>query len=162
MRYIFIFCLILVIQNSIQAQESLNASGGEGSGNNGTISYSVGQLFFQSQTGTNGTVATGVQQAYIIEDIPTNVQQAGKIELRVRVYPNPAIDHLYLSISNPDDFKTGQLRYTLYNTDGHALKESAIKSTESKINMQIYKAGIYFLKISDGERKIKVFKIIKN
>ena len=64
MRYMFIFCLILVIQNSIQAQESLNASGGEGSGNNGTISYSVGQLFFQSQTGTNGTVATGVQHRH--------------------------------------------------------------------------------------------------
>ena len=162
MRHIHILVFLLVVLSPIQAQESINASGGDGSGNDGTICYSVGQLFYQSQTGTDGTVATGVQQAYIIEDISTKFQNPVKMDLRVAVYPNPATDYLYISIKNLDDFQTGQLRYTLYSMNGHALEESSLSDMVSKVNMQTYKAGVYFLKVRNGKYDLKAFKIIKN
>ncbi len=41
----------------IQVQESINASGGNASGNGGSASYSVGQITYQTHTGTAGSVA---------------------------------------------------------------------------------------------------------
>lgn len=53
----------LFVSHSIFSQESINASGSEATGSGGTVSYSVGQVFYSSQTGTNGnTLSEGVQQ----------------------------------------------------------------------------------------------------
>jgi len=52
----------------LQAQESVNAAGGNASGSGGTVSYTVGQVVYTTKTGTNGSVAEGVQQAYEISD----------------------------------------------------------------------------------------------
>ena len=58
----FLACLLFV-SHSIFSQESINASGSEATGSGGTVSYSVGQVFYSSQTGTNGnTLSEGVQQ----------------------------------------------------------------------------------------------------
>lgn len=50
----------------LQAQESVNATGGNASGSGGSASYSVGQVVYTTNTGTNGTVAQGVQQPFEI------------------------------------------------------------------------------------------------
>jgi hypothetical protein len=44
---------------TIQAQNTIPASGGNASGS-GTASYSVGQVMYQTHTGTNGSVSEGV------------------------------------------------------------------------------------------------------
>lgn len=60
-----IFLLGLGLTNS-QAQESLNTTGNNDSNNNGSVSYSVGQITYQTNTGTNGSIIEGVQQPYKI------------------------------------------------------------------------------------------------
>ena len=49
-----------------QAQESVNAYGGDAKGSGGTVAYSVGQIVYTTHTGATGSVAQGVQQAYEI------------------------------------------------------------------------------------------------
>ena len=49
-----------------QAQESANSSGGDATGSGGTIAYSIGQVVYTTNTGSNGSVAKGVQHAYEI------------------------------------------------------------------------------------------------
>ncbi|WP_052172358.1 T9SS type A sorting domain-containing protein [Psychroserpens jangbogonensis] len=56
-----IACLLFISQ-SIFSQESINASGSEATGSGGAVSYSVGQVFYSTQTGSNGTLSEGVQQ----------------------------------------------------------------------------------------------------
>jgi hypothetical protein len=50
----------------LQAQEAIPASGGNGSGNGGSVSYSIGQVVDATYTGLSGSVAQGVQQPYEI------------------------------------------------------------------------------------------------
>ncbi len=50
----------------LQAQTSVNATGGNASGSGGSASYSVGQVVYTTHTGTNGSVAQGVQQPFEI------------------------------------------------------------------------------------------------
>jgi len=57
---IFGFSLI----NTTQAQISINTCGGTAIGSNGSITYSIGQVFYNTNTGNNNTETQGVQQPY--------------------------------------------------------------------------------------------------
>ncbi len=48
----------------LQAQTSVNATGGNASGSGGSASYSAGQVVYTTHTGANGSVAEGVQQPF--------------------------------------------------------------------------------------------------
>ena len=63
----------------LQAQESVNATGGNAQGSGGSVSYSVGQLFYLIITGETGSVSEGVQQPYEIS-VVTAVVEAGGID----------------------------------------------------------------------------------
>ena len=90
--------LLFALFVDIQAQESINVSGAELSGNTGTISYSVGQVVYNTHAMPGASFAEGVQQPYEIStvsgiDIP-------EIVLQMSTYPNPTTDYLNLSIGN--------------------------------------------------------------
>jgi len=101
----------------IQAQTSVNATGGNASGSGGSASYSVGQVVYTKNTGINGTVAQGVQQPYEIS-VVTSIKEAKGISLSVSVFPNPTSDYLTLGI---DEFEISNLSYQLYDMNGKLL-----------------------------------------
>lgn len=68
------------------AQEKIIATGGDASGSGGSVSYSVGQVTYQTHIGTNGSVSEGVQQPYEISII-TGIDEAEGINLTVLAYP---------------------------------------------------------------------------
>lgn len=47
-----------------QAQVSANASGGNASGSGGSVAYTVGQVFFTTNSGASGSMTPGVQQFF--------------------------------------------------------------------------------------------------
>ena len=65
---------------ALQAQEVISSSGGNVSGSGGSVSYSVGQVVYTTNTGTNGSVAQGVQQPYEIS-VVTGIEEATNINL---------------------------------------------------------------------------------
>ena len=67
--------LLGLVLTGLQAQTSVNATGTNASGSGGTVSYSVGQVVYTNNTGTNGSVAQGVQQAFEIL-VVTGLEQA--------------------------------------------------------------------------------------
>ena len=90
------------------SQEAIPASGGDASGLGGTLSFTVGQLVYSSNSGSNGSVAEGVQQPY---EISTTVGiELSTISLDFIAYPNPTSGNIVLSIK---DFNTEKLNYQL-------------------------------------------------
>ena len=142
----------------LQAQKSVNSTGGNASGSGGSASYSVGQAVYTSNTETDGTVAQGVQQPYEIS-IVTEIKEAKDISLSFLVYPNPTTDFLKLKTEN---YTSENLRYHLYQLDGKILETKKIESLDVSISMEHLASGIYFLKITELDKDIKTFKIIKN
>ena len=141
----------------IQAQESVNATGGNASGSGGTVSYSVGQVTYQTHTRTNGSVAGGVQQPYEIS-VVTTIEEAKGINLVVSVYPNPTTDFLTLSIN---EFDISNLSYQLYDMNGKHLKSEKITGNQTRIVMSNLVPANYFVKVIQGNKEVKTFKIIK-
>ena len=61
---LIILTVTFLLSVSLQAQEGFSASGGKAQGTAGSSSYTVGQTVYGTYTGSNGSVAQGVQQAY--------------------------------------------------------------------------------------------------
>jgi hypothetical protein len=142
----------------LQAQESVNATGGNASGSGESASYSVGQIVYTTNTGTNGSVTQGVQQPYEIS-VVTELEEAKDINLMVTAYPNPTTDYLTLSIS---EFDISNLSYQLYDMQGKLLQNKKITGNETSINMSNLVPATYFVKVTEGNKEVKTFKIIKN
>jgi hypothetical protein len=142
----------------LQAQESVNITGGNASGSGGSMSYSLGQVAYQTHTGTNGSIAEGLQQPYEIS-IVTGLDEAKCINLLVTIYPNPATDYLTLSIG---EFELSNLFYQLYDMNGKLLENKKVKESKTSIVMSNYLPANYFVKVIQGNKEVKAFKIIKN
>ena len=73
-RPIALLTMLLLWAGLLQAQKSTNVSGGNATGIDGTVSYSVGQVVYTTNTGAPGGVAQGVQQPYVIQmPLPVDV-----------------------------------------------------------------------------------------
>jgi hypothetical protein len=147
--------LVLFSQQS-QAQQATTVSGGIASGSGGTSSYSVGQVVYTTSTGTNGSMAQGVEQAYEIS-IVLGVEEE-QISLNMMVYPNPTTDYLTLTIGN---IELSGLSFGLYESNGRLIESKKITSTSEMIRMEHLPSAIYFLKVIQNNNELKTFKIIK-
>lgn len=143
---------------TLQAQESVNAAGGDASAGGGSVSYSVGQVIYTYSSGSNGTAAQGVQQAFEIMEV-TGLEEARGITLWVSAYPNPTNDYLTLEVK---EYELSNLNFQLYDMQGKLLQFEKISDFQTRIVMSKLVSTSYFLKVSQGNKEVKTFKIIKN
>ena len=146
---LLVFCLTL----GLTAQNAVATSGGEGSGSGGSVSYTIGQVFYQ----TNASISEGVQQAY--EILTVGIQDQIAVDMKLNVYPNPTVDLLTLNVEN---YENKKLSYQLYSVNGLLLSRKQITANITQIDMVNRVPSIYFLKITNQNQTIKTFKIIKN
>lgn len=137
------------------AQESVNATGGDASGSGCSVSYSVGQVAYQTHAGTGGSVAEGVQHISVV----TGLEEAKGINLSVLAYPNPTTDFLQLKVESE---KLKDLSFQLFDLQGKLLQTKKLTGTETQIDMSSYVPSTYFVRVISGNQSIKEFKIIKN
>lgn len=140
-----------------QAQESTSASGGYATGSSGNIAYSIGQVAYTTNIGTNGSAAQGVQHAYEIYTVGMN-ETAPTISLTT--FPNPTIDNLTLQIS---EYSNKTWSYTLLDMQGKQVRRGQLAAQQTQVNMRTLPKATYFIHVMNQENKIvESFKIIKN
>ena len=139
-----------------QAQESANASGGNATGSGGTVAYSIGQVVYTTNTGSNGSVAQGVQHAY---DIFTVGIKETALNISLSAFPNPTEENLTLQIS---DYNNDMMTYQLLDIQGKQLSYGQITAQQTQINMISLPTATYFINIVNQEKRtVQSFKIIK-
>lgn len=140
----------------VNAQEAILTSGQEASGTGGSSSSSMGQVLYTTNSGSSGTVAQGVQQAFEISTT-SGIDEMG-IQLSCSVYPNPTANFLNLNVlTNIDD----NLSYQLSDLNGRTIEGNTINSEITTIDMSTLTPAVYFLKVTQGKTEMKTFKIIK-
>ena len=147
------FCLTIV-----QGQSTIPSTGGNATGSGGSVSYTVGQITYSTLSGTNGTVAQGVQQPYEISVI-TAIENVKGINLECTVYPNPTRSIIKLSI---ESFDFENMRYQIFDINGILIQDKKVESKETEISMDKLFPSTYFLKVINNKVEVKTFKIIKN
>jgi len=144
---------------SIKAQTShqvLSASGGDATGIGGSVAYSVGQIVYTTSTGTTGSVAQGVEQAYEIYSV--GIKETS-LNISLSIFPNPTSDFLTLKV---EDYNNEALSYNLIDEQGKLILSEQITNQETQVSMSVLARGSYFINIVQSNKKIQTFKIIKN
>ncbi len=159
MKNTILFFLSFLFSFSMKAQTShqvLSASGGDATGSGGSVAYSVGQIVYTTSTGTTGSVAQGVEQAYEIYSV--GIKET-TLNISLSVFPNPTSDFLTLKV---EDYNNEALSYNLIDEQGKLILSAQITNQETQVAMSTLARGSYFINIVQANKKIQTFKIIKN
>ena len=145
------FSLLATLE--LSAQENTVASGGKATGSGGTVNYSVGQVVYTTNTGTNGSVSQGVQQPYAV----STTVGINETSIQLNAYPNPTTNNLTLTTDDSES-----LSYQLFNIQGAEISSKTLNSKTSNISLEGHPPATYFLKVIKNNEVITAFKIIKN
>lgn len=149
--------LVLGISTAAFGQKATVAGGGDASGSGGSVSYSIGQVDYISVSGTGGSVLQGNQQPFEISlitgfDVKT-------ITLDFVVYPNPTADNLTLKVSGNEYHN---LHYALLSIDGRLIQKLDVTNEITNISLGELAKGAYIVIVSNENKTIKSYNIIKN
>lgn len=155
MKPILLFTLFLTLF-SARSQQANIASGGNASGTTGTVSYSIGQIAYNSVSGTTGNVNQGVQQSF--EIVTLGNDDFPEIQLTMTVYPNPTTLNVSLKMQNQP---LENMHYQLFDFAGKQIESKKITTNETQISLEKFASAIYLLNVSHENKLLKTFKIIK-
>jgi hypothetical protein len=146
-----------VASNCSQAQESVNSIGGVDVGTGGTVSFSVGQMVYTTDSTEAGSVVQGIQRPYRITT--TDIKKLDNT-LSFKAYPNPSSDDLFLEMNT---FRNEKLNYQLYDMQGKLIMTNPIEIPKTQINMRALAVGAYVIHIyNTNNRPIQTIQIIKD
>ena len=147
--------LLLGLGLTAQAQQATLSSGGMATGS-GSVAYSIGQIAYTTATNASGSITQGVQQP--IEIYTLGVDDFVNISLIMKAYPNPTQGDLTLEIT---DLKLENLTFQLIDLQGRSIENRKIANTNETIKMENLPSATYFLKVTNNNKEVKSFKIIK-
>jgi hypothetical protein len=154
-----VFFLFLLATCHATAQDAVLPACGNLSGNNSSVSYSVGQMAYITQTGSGGIITEGVQQPFEIIYVPgPGIGENGSIPFECLLYPNPANDHLTLKVISQEKLN---LKYQLAGINGKTLRDDRLENRETNIPVADLPPGTYILTVTGNKTAIKTIKIIK-
>jgi len=148
--------------SGLHAQESIPTSGGMAYGYGGSVSYTVGQVVYTTNSEITGSVAQGVQQPYeILAESGSDL--ATGISLQCSIYPNPVEKVLTLQVQYYID---ENITYSLYDSNSQLLKSDVVQNKKTLILMSNLPPTTYYLVVDQKKQKnsphvTKTFKIIK-
>ena len=149
--------LLWVGLSGLQAQQAILSASSNATGNDGSVSYSVGQVAFIEKLGATGTITEGVQQPYEILFMEGIDQEPG-ITVECIVYPNPANAYVMLKIENRNILPSN---CQLNNMNGLLLRNINIEGDQTCIPMDDLVPATYFLTVFKNDKALQTYKIIK-
>nr|MBS0037311.1 T9SS type A sorting domain-containing protein [Saprospiraceae bacterium] len=140
----------------LQAQQAVVPAGGNASGNSGSVSYTVGQVFYQTIDGPSAYATEGVQQPYEIYNL-TSVENL-ELTLEVSIFPNPTSDYLIIEL---DESVDRSMNYAVFDVSGKQVDNQLLSGIRTAIPTAGLSSGTYFIAIFREGEKINTFKVVK-
>jgi Secretion system C-terminal sorting domain len=152
--FLFSFCSSILCFG----QQDIDAAGGNATGSGGTVSYSIGQVAFESATGSSGSINQGVQQPF--EFYVNLANNQFNYSFSATLYPNPTHDSAILSLENQEPNES--LNYNLTDVTGKLITKGNINSKETTIDVAALADACYFLNVFSKNKPVKTFKLLKH
>ena len=147
--------LFIVLFSSTVYSQSTVLSAGNTIENNGSISYSVGQIFVSPLDANTGSLYIGVQQPFEILSLSL---EDFKSEMSLVGYPNPTSGLFYLDIKNSNSFP---FLLKLYDLRGRMIFTKSVKKNKAVVNISNHAKGMYILHLVDKDKNVYLHKILK-
>ncbi|MBA4322669.1 MAG: hypothetical protein C0408_07620 [Odoribacter sp.] len=148
-------CLLCCIVISLKAQEVVTSSGGYGITAGSKVSWTIGEPVTETAIGINNILTQGFNQGNLTI---TAIKKSDFPGVSLKVYPNPASDHLKIVVGEID---YANLRFVLFDINGKALLRNTITGIETDIPIGNLIPSTYLLKVYRNKTELTIFKIIK-
>ncbi len=145
--------------NTSNIMETINASGANATGSSGTVTYSIGQVFYTYIGQSVYNVAQGIQHEEL-EKTLTTPENNVEPKTEIFIFPNPTTDYVTINMEGLE-VENGPRSYQLYDIQGRILKQNTINQSETQINLTDLNSSIYLLQVSIDNKILKTFKILK-
>lgn len=152
-------CLLGFGTTTLFAQQGPVAAGGNATGTGGTVSYSIGQVFYSTPSGSTHNLIQGVQLPYEIYVVTSVEEEDETIGLTVSVYPNPVMDQFNLRVENSSE---KDYTYRFFNAQGQVICDGKVEHDETTISTASLATSFYILNVYSKKQTVKSFKIIKH
>ncbi len=150
-------CLLLwALPTLALSQQATVASGGESQGTGGSVSYTIGQVAYQSLSNNSWQINEGVQQPIEIYQMSA-VNETPSISLQIG--PNPSINEVFLI---GEHALLNQLSIELFDLQGKRIKAQQRVEADGKIDLSTIPAASYQLVIYQNNQAIRNYKLIKH
>lgn len=157
---IFIALFLIVSGHpGLMAQSTVSASGGNGTGSSGSVSYTIGQVAYTNLSAESGSVSLGVQQPNLF--LTVGIEEMD-ITLSASLYPNPTNTSTSLQLESQHELASnGALAYNLFDLNGKLLQQHDINTVLTVIPMDHLTNGVYIIQVTRNNIEVKSFKVFK-
>ena len=145
--------------NTNNIMETINTSGADATGSSGTVTYSIGQVFYTYIGQSVYNVARGIQHEEL-EKTLTTPENNVEPKTEIFIFPNPTTDYVTINMEGLE-VENGPRSYQLYDIQGRILKQNTINQSETQINLTDLSSSIYILQVYLNNKVLKTFKILK-
>ncbi len=152
--YLFVTTILMAVF-SIKAQTAQLSTAANVTQLDGSITYSIGQIFTHPNATDDKILSLGIQQVYFDQTLvlPKNISQP-----IISVSPNPTKDIVKVSFSQ---FDSGTFSYAIYSLQGTLISNALISSLVTHIDIKDIVSGSYVLHIKQNNTPIHAFLIQK-
>ncbi|HAN18212.1 MAG: hypothetical protein A2X13_07490 [Bacteroidetes bacterium GWC2_33_15] len=154
-----VVCFVVVSANGQSISSSVVASaGGYSEAGEISLSWTLGELAVETFTASELILTQGFQQGYY--EI-TGIDDPLNADFKVKVFPNPAVEFIYIQVENQDIQK---IKIELYNMEGKLVHNEIYENPAISYELDISKHSStqYILKITDlSGGLMQTYKIIK-
>lgn len=150
-----IIWFILFWSFQANAQQLVGSSGSNIQSKKGSLYWTLGEPVSFIVKGDNCCLTQGFQQASIIV---TEVRSPIKLTYKIKVYPNPVLSVLTIQTQQ---FDLSNTAFKLFDSMGRVVRDGEISASNTQVSMEYLVPTLYFLKIYNGSRVVKTFKVIK-
>jgi hypothetical protein len=153
MKYLIYICSFGFL--NLFGQTSINSIGGDVAGGGGSIAFSVGQIEYKKETGSQGFSYMGVQQPYEFFILNSVIEN---LIFGITISPNPVSDLLIVQ-AKIENFE--ELEFVLTDLSGKIIYSELIEQNKTYIDLQELHSGMYIITMKYQQKGQKSFKIIK-
>jgi hypothetical protein len=160
--FITIALFVFSIDSNAQSisPQSINSNGSKMTQNNGSLSFTVGELVILSYTDQDGnTLSNGFSSSATLSTI--SIEEIGSSISSIKIYPNPSCEIIHIEGNNLNDF---DFQVELIDALGNRVINEAYKAIDNsiKINLNQISTGTFFLSLTDTNKQfVGNYKIIK-
>jgi hypothetical protein len=152
---LYICFSLLFSANILKAQDVMSASGKSSNSSTCSVTYTIGQTVISSFPGSSDILTQGSKKANLKI---SSIIKTGEQDNIVSVTPNPTVDFVILKV-NKDIINA--IQYMVYDMNGKLLFNKQISGKETEISFNKLSNSVYFIKVFEGMKELKSFKIIK-
>lgn len=155
---IFICSIFLFSFSDGFSQSATVTSGGSTKTDEGSLSFSVGQVDYMNASTDKTSINAGVQQPDVYQQEEVNKKEVNNLLMSIKAFPNPTTDEFSVLIENDENWYS----FVMTNVEGELIYQGKLKNN-SKLSLSSQPIGTYLLKIYTDKRQKKfiTIKIIK-